>query len=452
MSYYRYPGSQSYGLNRLARECIAGLGFVQALLSGLGLFIILAGPRLSYACPALLYPQRDFPEIEGKRKDLSLFTWHQKRKKWLRLPVQTDLMSSKGGLLFGRKPGWKDAPIGPYERVLFDVKAFGRPTGNRPLPCVGSKSYIIRDYNDLSRGAVLTNCANHLKEEKTDRIFFQPRKKRLYSRNYSYTFNKSNAMLFHSVFMTGSTRRFLAAFHSDINIYSEIPGFFDLHFGAGSIESEISSVYEGVLGINANVSFFVRVLFLRLQLSLSTDVSFYKDAAYIPMVLYLPVDPKNYLAEHSGIVYSWASSELFIKSTRGIKMPVFDQKTSGFLESDFEQYKKLGRAFCRQKNWCHFSLEVGFMGRLFTMQFSIPPGLVARGFFPVYVDHPSGIYKQLGWEFKSGFSGGGREGVFFATAGLDAGNSSWDFWLRLGGNKAFRGGLCPYPVTVVPAR
>lgn len=423
------------------------------MIRATGLMLTLLAPwaSLSNACPALLYPSTDLPGLSGKRNHLQLFTWKPSLKKWVRLPVQTDLLTPTGGLSFDMKPGWESGQMTSHDRIIFDVKSFGKAVGETPLPCKGSALFRINDFNHPQRGAWLTNCDSKLKEETAPVVIFQPKEKRLYSQNYSYTFDQDNSMLFKSVFITKSTRRFLAAYHSDINIYSEIPKFFDLHFGSDSIESEISTIHHGPMGLNANVSFFVKILFLRLKLALSTDVSFYADSAHIPMVLYLPVNPREYLSNQSGIIYSWAKSEKLEQSKHEINMPVYSNYFSKTLKTQFDKLKTMGLRYCGNKDWCHFSLEIGFMNRPFTMQFSLPKELILKGFFPVYLKNPFEVFDDFQWEASPRYKQGQREGVFFPTMGLESGNSSWDFWLKLGGRKKGRGGLCPYPVTVAKA-
>lgn len=430
--------------------CLSRL--IRTLLSLL--FIILPGLTRLAACPVLLYVQPDLPGLKGPRDQLRLFTWSQSRQQWLRLPVQTDPLLKGGGLKFTREPHWESAELSPHDRLVLDPGSFESPVAREPLPCRGAVSFLIRDYNRPGKGAVLTSCSSDgLKTEKAEAIVFQPEKKRLYSASYSYRFDPENAMLFRSVFLTASVRRFLTVFHSDLDIYSEVPGFFDLYFGGDRIESEITATHQAPLSLDANVSFFVKVLFLRLRLSLSTDVSFYRSSAHIPMVLYLPVNPKEYLAGRSGILYSWARADKVSMKTDQLHMPVYEQNFSMPSLSEGSSGKNHEippsvRSYCQRKGWCDFSLSMHSAGRPLTMQFSLPLSLVQKGFFPVYVRQVSSVYQSLAWNAEPRYAREGREGIFFATAGLDEGSNSWDFWLKLGGPASGRGGLCPYPVTV----
>lgn len=408
-----------------------------------------------FACPAYLYFKTDLEELKGKRNEISLLTYSRKSQTWNFLPLQVDPLNQGGGVLFDDDQEMMDKDININDRIVFDVEDFGDQGDLKSFPCKGSAVYRLVNYIDKTKHAYLSICSKDLQKKyslnKRQKVFYNPDKHFLGSNEYTYFFNPDNYLLFDKVLIRQKKAKDVSSIGSNITILSDVKNFFTLVFDSDNIESQLESTIDGPLGINGSVSFFVRVLFLKLKLSLSTDVSFYRRSAHIPMVLYLPVDATAYLNHGSGIIYNWQLSDSFRKQATYVQMPRFDKNMFSQLMNNHAEYSKLGLPYCRGGKYCYFSYKVG-KEHPFIMQFTILKDLVNAGFFPVYVSDVSQFEKLMNWGLADDLEApeeklklAVQSGFYFSTSGLSEGNHAWDFWMQLGsgGQKTTN---CPYPL------
>ena len=410
-------------------------------------------PSKSSACPAYLYFKTDLEELKGKRKEISLLAYSKKSKSWSFLPLQIDPLNQGGGVLFEENKNLSEEEVSINDRIVFDVNGFGDPADLSDFPCKDAPIYRLINYIDNSKYAYLSVCKDaaqrKLGTKSRQKVFYNPDSHFLGSDEYTYFFNPDNYLLFDKVLIRQKNAKTISSLSSNITILSDVKNFFTLVFDSGNIESQLENTINGPLGINGSVSFFVRILFLKLKLSLSTDVSFYHRSAHIPMVLYLPVDATSYLNHGSGIIYNWQLSDNFKKQPTYIQMPRFSPYLYSRLMKNYDEFRKFGSPYCRGRKYCYFSYKVG-KENPFIMQFTILKDLVKAGFFPVYVGDVSEFDKLMKWEL----SGEAPEdklqlslqsGFYFSTSGLSEGNHAWDFWMQLGSGQQ-KTTNCPYPL------
>ena len=408
-----------------------------------------------HACPAFLYFKTDLEELKGKRKEISLLTYSKKSSSWNFLPLQIDPLNQGGGVVFEDDQDLMSKEISINDRIVFDVENFGDQGDLKSFPCKNSAIYRLINYIDKSKYAYLSVCNEDLQRKynlrKRQHVFYNPDKHYLGSNEYTYFFNPDNYLLFDKVLIRQKNSKEISSINSNITIMSDVKNFFTLIFDSDNIESQLESTINGPLGINGSVSFFVRVLFLKLKLSLSTDVSFYRRSAHIPMVLYLPVDATAYLNHGSGIIYNWQLSDTFKKQPTYVQMPRFDKFLFSRLMKNHKEYRKFGLPYCRGGKYCYFSYKVG-KEHPFIMQFTILKDLVNAGFFPVYVGDVNQFDKLMSWGLSDDLEApeeklklAMQSGFYFSTSGLSEGNHAWDFWMQLGsgGQKTTN---CPYPL------
>ncbi|NRA45697.1 MAG: hypothetical protein HRU09_12140 [Oligoflexales bacterium] len=408
-----------------------------------------------FACPAYLYFKTDLEELKGKREEISLLSYSKKTQSWNFLPLQVDPLNQGGGVLFEDQENMMVNDISVNDRIVFDVDGFGDQADLSSFPCKESAIYRLINYVDNTKYAYLSVCKKDIQKkysiDNRQKVFYNPDKHFLGSNEYTYFFNPENYLLFDKVLISQKNAKTLSSLNSNITILSDIKNFFTLVFDSDNIESQLENTINGPLGINGSVSFFVRVLFLKLRLSLSTDVSFYRRSAHIPMVLYLPVDATSYLNHGSGIIYNWQLSDSFKKKPTYIQMPRFNKFLFSRLMNNNKDFRKFGLPYCKGSKYCYFSYKVG-KDNPFIMQFTILKDLVNAGFFPVYVADVSQFEQLMNWGLADDLESpeekmelARESGFYFSTSGLSEGNHAWDFWMQLGtGNQKTTN--CPYPL------
>jgi hypothetical protein len=231
---------------------------------------------------------------------------------------------------------------------------------------------------------------------------------------------------------------------SRIYIRADVKNFFTMHFDSQQIESSLENSRQGPLGSLARVSFFLRILLFKIRMSLTTDVSFFRDSGHIPMMVNIPVEAFQYLNPGSGIVYSWLLATSAHTVFRDMDMPRFD---GALVRRGFVELSQLGLAYCRGEE-CRYRYTVDFDGRPLVMDLLIRRYLVERGFFPMFVEDTAVIRKQMGWDADS-FGEAPRHGIYFEVSGLPKGGHPWDFWMGLG-NAGIPSHDCPVPVRIEP--
>lgn len=426
------------------------------LLQSVGLFVLRYGglfivpPALS--CPAYLFFKKDVPKISGIRENTHLFTHAKNSKEWIELPLQIDTYTDKGGFAYyPANHQWMKEKHKDSDRITFNMGQFGKSSDIKDIPCRGKGIYRVTNYLNRKEVAFLTNCytKKSRKKARSSPVYYQSNRHILNTEFYSYIFNQSNYLLFDQVWLTQMHKRekSVSSMASDIYIYNDLSNFFPITFDSENIESQLENRLVGPVGVNASLSFFARILFLKLKLSLTTDVSFFKDSAHIPMVLFIPMDAKSYLNEESGVFYHWALSKTLKKRAKTIQMPIFTAKVHKLLQHNSAEYAKIGLKYCRPNGFCYFMFKINSTPT-FIMQFSLAKKLVQQGFFPIFVNNLKTYEDRMEWGLsEETTSEDSRIGFYFSTSGLSQGNHAWDFWMRLG-SKLADDSRCPHPLYI----
>ena len=265
---------------------------------------------------------------------------------------------------------------------------------------------------------------------------------------YEYHFDTSNYMLFRSVHAADPRR--VVAKRSSIDLLANLKKFFSLHFGATDIESKLGHVEQGPVGVHALVTFYLKVFFFRVKLALSMDVSFYRDSAHIPMVLYFPADPREHLNVGSGIFYHWGLPEMHVEA----RAPRLGVVRGAIEKEDLPALARYGSTFCRRDGICSFGMsgqQDG--GKSIDLQLSIGRSMVDRGFFPILVRPADELEEALGWNFGAS-NDPSRVGFYFETSGLGPGRHLWDFWMRVapGPGRSLPESTCPKALGTITER
>ena len=381
---------------------------------------------------------------------------------WINLPLQIDAVDDDGHIIFSNDPQKLLLdPLTKNDRIILYTKDFGRAKKKEEVfPCEASYVFALKDSLKSTNKAYLIRCIkkpmNILDAPRLSQVTFDTKQKTVESENYRYLFSTVNHMLFRKIiFYVNSENAAIkeqdTAGNSDMLIRADVKKFFTLSFGKSDVESELENYMLGPIALSAKVSFFLKILFFRIRLKLSTDVSFFPDAANIPMMVTIPVDAYKYLNAKSGILYSWEMEPGIAPIIRPDFISILDES---LVEKGSQELSKIGLSRCI-RDFCFYRVEFNAWGRLMAMNFSLPKYLVEKGFFPLYVPNVEKSAERMGWTdferesallakppFKSQ-----RIGLYFETSGLPEGNHPWDFWMTLGRKKTAWQYSCPHPVT-----
>lgn len=432
---------------------------LSSLVYRLVLLFMAVWTTAAHSCPSTLF-LNEFKQLQsGPRGGLRLFTWRSQPPGWRALPMQVDPVDDDGHLLFFQDMSFLREQARPTDFLSFRREEFAGPSASGrlaslpPLPCRGPAVFELTDPG-TGRAAFLTNCGAAVEPlpEQKGAVVFDPVAHMIASRHYQYRFNPNNYMQFAAInFRTDAAGGawIPVAMDSRMTIRADVKNFFTMNFDARHIESTMESSRMGLVGNLARLSFFLKVLFFHIRMSLATDVGFYEDAGHIPMMVNIPVDAAAYLRPASGILYSWRLSPLAATGQQRLRVPRLDVP---LVRRGWRDLAELGRAYC-VKDVCRYAFAVTIGGgaqeqQRLEMNFAIRPELVARGFFPMLVANVGGASQDMGWDFEDAEETQ-RIGLYFEVSGLPAGGHPWDFWLRLGGR---HGGAesCPAPVNARP--
>lgn len=400
----------------------------------------------AFACPGALFDFETTPRMSGVRQGVRLFAKGSSagsKTGITAVPLQIDPIDEDGHLVFFGDNSYLGKNLERYDMFSFRTEHFGEKIDPKTekLPCQGQHVFEVRD--EKGGFAYLTNCGLLAPPVfHPFRVSFQKDEHLLESGVYQYRFNPENYMQFHSIAFKNGASWAKVAEDSRMLIRADVKNFFDMNFDSRQIESHLEASRLGPVGDLARLSFYLRILFFKIDLKLSTDVGFYEDSGRIPMMVNIPVNAQEYLHPASGILYSWALSPEAEKAPKEINMPALDVKE---VKKGYKEYAKVGLKHCKVTD-CTFAYSVDFQGRRMSMDLVVKKALVERGFFPVYVDDIVKYRKDMGWDLSFP-PGTKRPGLYFEVSGLPKGGHPWDFWLRLGTPKE-AGKDCPTLVRV----
>ena len=405
---------------------------VQMLLLGIWLSLL---PTTVSAdqCPVILKAEEIIPfGMPIVRHQLFAFRATQSSKgglSWENFPLHLDPLDRNGKLDFsqGLKP-WSSR-LSPNDRlVLLNEDFVEQPDSLLPdqWPCEADAAYELRLAHDPKRKALLFLCRhiqNNFSSSSTP-VKIDAEKRTINTETYQYTYRRSNQLLFDAISLRRGGKLYEVSTEADQLIYSDIKNFFTMRFGADDVEAKILDYRHSPLGLASRLSFFLRILFFRINLSLLPEAYYFKDSVYIPMVMHLPVHASDYLNFRSGVFFTWKTATEVRWDLSQSRMPTIDQYLAA---NSLGQLKSIAASFC-QKHSCRFSaVAILPTNERVELIFSLRPGLIDRGFFPFFITDSTVLDKT--WGRVSSFSGK-RQGFFFETSGLGKGSHLWDFWIR----------------------
>ena len=383
----------------------------------IALFLFYSSFGLS--CPSFI-PARDLAMWnQGDRKNVILYRFNKKIGKIEEIPLQVEPRTVLGRHVFSSSKKIDSEKIKRTDRIYFHQNLFGNKITDfnskkvKNNFCESEIKYEIQSI-DKDRFAYLVLCKNKNRKKYAPLVKIDIQKAYVESKNYHYKFESYNHMLFDTVRIKPSPKPI--ANSSRLIIGNDVVNFFNLVFDSDDIVSKLEKSDMRPVGTAARVSFFLKILFLKIDLALQTDLSFFQDSAHIPMVAHLPVDAPEYLNPGSGIIYVWQS----ISQPKTIAMPKFSENE---LLSNRSRYCSAGI--------CSFSIIYeNELKQQFSLNFGIKSRLVQKGFYPKWIGKGESLDK-LKWLDKNEIAKE-ETGVYFETSKLPKGSHKWNFWLKIG--------------------
>jgi len=402
------------------------------------------------ACPVLLkgVEMQPFPTVS--RHEIKAFAVEQTARGtfWKEIPLQIDPLDRDGDLIFFQEPSWRREQLTFQDRIALKPSDFG-PAHPRPsdLPCTTTFANKVTLKSDPARAAWIMGCrgpvaatTKSLPSGKPDLVQYQESGATLTSNNFTYAFNKKNQMLFESIVLNGFGP---LASKADLSIRSDVKKFFTLNFDSSDVESYIELYRTGPVAVVARVSFYLKILFFKIKLALMTDVSFFDDAALIPMFISLPKSGRDHLHPGSGMIYSWKMDQEGSKIRERVQLPEIQPQV---VRAGYQQLAEVGRRFC-EGDMCRFGYGVVADGKGLQLDFGIRRRLVEMGLFPQLVRDINPTRNALDWRRDRIGDLRDRRGLYLETSGLEEGEHQFDLWLRIGQEQNWQS-TCPTPALV----
>ncbi len=407
--------------------------FVVALCS-------LAQSAALLACPAYISASKISQLSLKARKDLRVFALEVSagKRAWLPLPLQIDELDEKG-ILTGSNPN--QAP-NDTDRISLRVEKFGaRISSADKAPCSGQQAIEIENPSQPGRYAYLTTCNDEYSEVSEIPVTHDAELKKVSSVHYDYEYLPNNQLMYKSLIAKDSSwlAPIPAASNADLALHLDIKRFLTVNFSNKDVESYVGRRVSGQVGMVGNIDFFLRLLFMKIDLKLGTTVGFYGDSAHIPSIIDVPVDAFSKLNQGSGLLYQWQLEKATMDQIKPEKtMP---NANPALVKEGWESYAKDGLKYCSSDS-CSYQLR-GSIGSLpFGIDIYLAKSIVSRGFYPVWVADAGQFKKDMGWSNDD--SDNGRVGIFFNNGGLAKGQYPMNQWIRLGSGGML--GQCPAPV------
>ncbi len=406
-------------------------------LAALGLTIGLWIVPPSFACPAYLYRNDFVPSLPSlPREEWRLFAVQgdARQEQWQEIPLQLDPMTAGGEFIFSKNQEYKrlmGQKLTDNDRMSFRKELFGRRWNSRvKMPCATGRIYELRDPEALERWGYLAACDGLKSVPRTEfssPIVFTPKENKVQGPLYAYHYMPSNQLIFTKILLSPDARALVASYDSNQSIHADVKNFFNLDFDKNDVESMLLDTRGGGVGLIGRLTFFLRVLFFKIDLQLNTAVSFFRDSVHVPMVINFPVDAFKRLNPGSGILFTWEIDRNAMKlQSDEASLPKLREDIALAGTSKLADY---GRRYCVAGS-CRYSLSGEIEGFVWSMNFIIPESLVNYGFFPMYVDDTNHAQRSLKWNDAPQDSPN-RIGFYLQTTGLPKGEHFYDFWINV---------------------
>ncbi len=450
-----------YPSYRIAAACAAYFALICATFMG--------SARLEAGCPPAIFADVAglvFPET--KKSDLLVVS--RAKSGWAKVPHDVIPLRfpsrphrwqqtlgrnglqplSSGRFMVDFRDQWWTRSVVSNQDILIapDFSGAGRATGRdlrayaATLGCPSGRFWEVEQTGFMAGGGSATKflylmkCPGRAAAAEPSMVHFDSKGLSVRSPSFRYQMNRSNQMLFDRLEAAGASGP-MELFLEDGNfdIRADFKNFFNMHFTADNVGSKVVAERNGAAASVARLSFDLKMLFLKLDLQLNTDLLFFHDAVFLPMIMKIPRDAWKYVHPGSGVLYSWFSADKTMLQESWTEMPrrrLFKTKGDVRLEA-----MQVAPRYCMADGNCRFRAAVGrgAENKIVVMEVVIARNMVESGFFPQYVADARPEVRELGWDWGAGGddakSRRRREGLYFELSGLGKGDHGFEIWVRL---------------------
>jgi|GEM_PF-6528273 len=355
-----------------------------------------SAPSLLFAstCPVDLYSGREVSELIGQ-KISSVHAYGYDGKAWNKIPVQ----------VMDRHTGMPQVGnLTRTSRVVLESSNFGSEAPATAL--VGCKNTLSRiKLPAESSYAYIGTCKLDVSSTVPVRgkFSYNPSTREFETPGIRYQHKETNEFLFtKSYFKVGNAWELIAE-NAGFNMYLNPKRFFALSFDDSKVQTKMHEYKAGPNALGANLSFYLKWLFFKLNLRTDSNATFFANSVHLPMVFKIPFDVKHRLKFGSGFLFFWKNTGLKYESPESGKgMPVLDYKKH--IAKDGQLIKK-ALEFCGGTSCTYTMRAKTNAGTPFLVQMQVPKYLVKTGFFPMYVAQPKSFIKEMGWNWKKDLTG-----------------------------------------------
>ena len=240
------------------------------------------------------------------------------KEKWRRIALQTDELED-GSLLILRQPdrvfparktlefpGQKDpfrGLLNRVHRVILDESEFAPQCGDAcekeaaleaQKLCGGSLMTSVLKIKVISTqtSGFLTACSSPVSKQVAVSVQIDTAKKVIGSDVYKYVFKTEKNILPEHIQFVGQGNP--AVTDSELQVYLNHKFLPKVHLTEDKTQSFITSVTNGPLSAAAELGFVTRIMGIKVGSQVCCDMSFFKDAFYLPVVLDLPFSGSSF--------------------------------------------------------------------------------------------------------------------------------------------------------------
>jgi hypothetical protein len=440
---YKLNSAKIYGTARIISRTYT-LIVVTALL--------ISPPLL--ACPALLtFDDLPSAPYASNRNSWRLYTLKNKpdgAKTWAREPLQNDPRRKNGNYIWPSQKNLARSHVESQDLLAFQTSNFTKTwLASKKLPCKAKQAYRISTQSKgQPRHGLLVYCSEKtsLSKEIISPVTFDRQKNYVTSKSYEYKFWPTNHLIFDSITLNPKSKdsRLIISRNANQLFRADIKNFFTLTFDRDDVESNLQEIVQRPLGILGRLTFFLRILFFKIDLKLNSAVNFFEDSVFVPMIVNFPSDAPSRVHPSSGILFSWQIDRQQMKWLHSKDdIPILDPD---LIPKGYQRVAQEGLKFCGKKN-CNFRIRGSYLQHKWEMLFILKRSLVKRGFFPFLTMNSDKSAHDLKW-MDSPSEDRQRIALYFETSGLTKGEHPYEFWIQVAPPGKELEDQCPSPVSV----
>jgi hypothetical protein len=360
-----------------------------------------------------------------------------KARMWQAIPLQVDPSDDKGVLLFPQGAELTKAmssPIQKHDRISLRAEDFGSKWNHKdPWPCAAKEIVEVRSREATNRFAYLMSCEDALDVTVptpiTHRTAHDLAGHRVLGPLFTYNYVPDNQLVFTTIDLhpNAPAQKFPIATNADLTMRGDIKGFFNVLFDSSDVTSELHNVRPGPLGMMGQLSFFLSLLFFKIDMQAETTVTFYRDAVHLPLAMTFPIDISQRVNPSTGILFTWQDNPKEL--TWNIDDSMIPRLNAEKVKAGPQALANAGLSYC-QFGDCVYRIRGRMRDHDFAMTFHVPQEKVEKGFYPMFVEDAAASFSAMGWG-QAFQKDPHRVGTYLEVSGLSQGVHMYDLWMQI---------------------